>query len=433
MTGFLGKLCLAIVGCCWLSGPLALAYESVGSGNCFQTGGSQPLTVCHNPGDEGVFYPTPPLEVAYNAQIIKFDDSNYQTIYHSESRDSRDRNVARPGDSIRVGLQSGPFSYQMASPTEWALWGTTTDIYSTLYYGIGVPNQNAGGASGGGNPMVVVGNRAAGDPYTYMFFLAVSDGFQYNANDWRHYLSEARTVDFKSWDVLSVDPNGNKSWQPFTNASADWQRRPVALADTNGNAIASNFTADINSTQGLIGSISYTNGVYYFFYTDRNPANENEFQLYVRTTSDVSQGEWSPATQITNSGMPIGAIMRVQKAKGMNRWSVVYSCYSLQTGGQDICVQYTGSLNLTGPDSLASLTYFLDETGHAPFYLGLSLSNCPALGARGQHDLMTDLNGNLESPNGEADLSRGGILTWMDACANGPYGAPMFRAGWDVK
>jgi hypothetical protein len=243
----------------------AFAYNSVGSGNCFQTGGSRPLTVCHNPGDEGVFYPTPPLEVAYNAQIVKLDDSNYESVYHSESRDSRERNVARPGDSIRVGLQSGPFTYQLAPATNWAIWGSISDILSTLYYGIGVPNANAGGASGGGNPMVVAGNRAAGDSYTYMFFLTVSDGFVYNADDWRHFLSEARTLDFQTWEVLSVDPNGVKSWQPFTNAAADWQRRPVALTDTNGNAIASNLTADIHNTQGLIGSISYVNGTYYFF------------------------------------------------------------------------------------------------------------------------------------------------------------------------
>jgi hypothetical protein len=153
----------------------------------------------------------------------------------------------------------------------------------------------------------------------------------------------------------------------------------------------------------------------------------------MRTTSDVSQGVWSPATQLTTTGLPVGTIMRVQMAKGMDRWSVLYSCYSPVTGGQDICIQYTGSMNLTGPDSLGALTYFSNEAGHSPYYLGLSISNCPGLAARGQHYMMTDLNGNLASPGAELSANRGGVLTWMDACQGGPYGAPMFRAGWDVN
>ena len=401
-------------------------FATPAGGRCFQTGG---LTVCHNPGDEGVFFDTPQNMVAYNAQVVKLSPTDYLTVYHSESKDSWDRQTPRPGDSIRVGLQQGPFSYQMP-PTNYAIWGSLTDPLSNLYYGIGTPNANAGGASGGGNPMIVTGRP--GDPYKYMFFLGVSDGFRYNANDWQHTLHVARTVDFANWDVLSMAPNGQESWQPFTHATAEWQRRPLTLTDASGAAIMSAIPNNIHSTQGLIGSISYVNGLYYYFYTDQNPANPNETLFYVRTSSDISMGKWSHAMRVGNEVYGTGTMIRVAKARGMERWSVVYGCYSPTTGISDLCVQYTENLNLEGPGSIGSLTLFANAANQSHYNLGIEISDCNNSALRAQHYMLTDLNGNLEAPLGEEDISRGGVLTWMDMCTGAPYGAPMYRAGWTV-
>jgi hypothetical protein len=419
----------------------ALAVDP--AGRCFITGGSAPLRVCHHPQDEGIYYPTPVNEVAYNVQILKISDTKYVTAAHSETMDSFVNKYPRVGDSIKVGTVNGRFTYQMPVNMQFRIWGSLTDTLSPLYYRIGGPHKNYG-TSGGANPIMVGGRYWVGDTNIYMFFLGVWDGAKFGSSDWRDYIFESRTSDFLNYEIVnSKNQFGYLTWSSFSMASSDLDKRPATLIDKAGNEIKSSLATTPNGATGMIGSIVIVDKVYYYFYTDPDPTDSKKSNLYVRTALDISGGRgdfWSAPAKITPQPVSPHTLIRVAKAKGMNRWAVFYNCYAADTGRSDICLQYTANLNLVGPGGLSEIQYYqppkgANDTYHqlfSKFNLGLSLSNARCTASlRAQHYFMTDLNGALASPDLESELSRGGLLTWMDMCL-GPYGAPVYRAGWRV-
>lgn len=424
-----------------LAGAFALASLTLVCGvaqagpvaRCYLTGGNSPLRVCHHPTDEGIYYNTPANRVAYNVQIMKLSDSDYYTVYHGESKAAFDDNKPRSGDSIKTALANGPFTYTMPPNPKFTIWGSLLDTTSGLYYGLDVPNANAKGTSGGGNPIAVMGRGWAGDTTIYTFFLGVSSP-DFGSNNWRHFLYESRSHDlintYLKSAACSPDP-----WCKFDQYATDAMRRPMVIQDTANNTIQSNQSAGPETTTGLIGSIVVINQVYHYFYTDLDPVNSGVTNLYVRTALDVSGNSgnfWSLPTKLNKSPLPNGTLIRVAKAKDMNRWALFYNCYD-QNSRSDICLQYTENLELTGAGGIASLDFFTDGNLHSPFYMGLNTQSCP-YSARAQHYFMTDVYGGLASPNGEAATTRGGMLTWMDMCSgpDGPFGSPVVRAGWDV-
>lgn len=385
---------------------------------CFKTGGDA-IQVCHNPGDEGVYYATPYNEVAYNTHLVKLADDRYQAVIHAESYLGQ----IRSGDSMKWGAISGTFNYQMP-PLQQVIHGSVVDKPNAMYNGY---DDNPAGVSGAGNPMVIGGRP--GDPYKYIFFLGVKDGSNANPNIWRHKLLQARTKDFTSVEIASQNEHGQKLWVPFGGAEGTPGRRPNTLLDTSGQEIRSNAGMDADHTQGLIGSIVYVNDVYYLFYFDFDPANPSTFKLYYRTATDISRADtnnWSPAKLVSGETLALPSIIRVAKAKGMDRWVVVYGCYQPETNKGDICVQYTTDMSM---ESLGAIKFFENGAAQSPYYLGIAVNE----GSRGQHYFMTDVNGTLATPAQEpAGPERGGFLTWTNFIGANIYGAKVWRAGWDV-
>ena len=416
---------------------------------CFVTGGGE-LRVCHAASAEGVYYRPGPRQIAYNTQIIARADGSYATVLHSESEDSEHYWQAtgrvRPGDSIKAGTSDNPY----AAPANlgFRIWGSLNNPASALYTRYDNPNSPAGGLSGGANPMVVAGRRAAGDPYFYMFYLGVtSDELQGKA--WRDVLLEARTRDFGSFDLLQQDAAHKPVWVTFAGENA----APALVTDTAGHSIVSNDPAPVERgdkpdrprgaviTAGEIGSVAHVGDRYFYFYTDQDPSDPARDHLYVRTAQDISSNaRWSEPSAILD--MPPEILVRVAKARGMDRWAVIYSCLrSTQPVVVDVCLQYTQNLNLTGPGGIGSLQLFDGPayTGRSRYALGLVGAD-PSFDSgafiKGQQLYMTDEDGNLAVPR-QDDPARsdvGGLLTWMDLPRNRAiFGAPTYWAEWQVS
>lgn len=366
--------------------------------HCFDTNG---VMVCHDPRDESIFYNTPRNEVAYAVQTIH-DRGNYYTIYHSQPKGDAIRN----GDSISAGVSHGAYTFRMP-PHAYRIWGPDNDPRSLL---------DSDGIGGGGNPMAISG--LAGDPYFYVFFLGVTDDNRrrdHAAADWRHYLLEARTKDFVSFDLKT-----QQGWVPFADTV-----EPAALKDTRGDIIRSNTGRTIDKTQGLIGSISFVNGAYHYFYVDYSP-DGSSINLYHRTSQDVSTGSWSlPEVVLQVSGF---AMIRLAKAKDMNRWVIMYGCFSGNL--QDFCIQYTKALDVFGPTGIDSL--------HLTSDYGLGFAR-PDARTYAQPYWLTNRWGNLDT----VDTDNGGEMYWTDMtpsdCNAHPYphcpvyGGKVYRAGWTVS
>ncbi len=374
-----------------------LAYSAAkAEAPCFETSG---IFVCYD-NDESVFYATPENQVAYNVQTIH-DGDNFYTIYHSEPRTHY-----KTGDGVKAGARSGPYSFKMP-PHDFRLWGPEDDPVSLM------ASTGTGGAA---NPIAISG--LPGDPYFYVFFLGVNDDEQMRdlaRSHWRHYLLEARTRDFVSFDLMT-----DAGWAPFSP-----DIRPAPVRDTAGAIIRSNSARVLGHTQGLIGSISFVNGLYYFFYFDYGP-DGNEFNLYLRTSTDVRRGGWSPAKLVLSS---IGLRMvRVAKAWNLDRWAVMYGCYVGNL--QDICVQYTRSLDVFGPGGLSDLQLTSD------FALGLARDGRARSFA--QPYWLTDRWGNLDAPDSNGSME----FYWTDMthsqCLAHPYpfcpvyGGAVRRGSWSV-
>jgi hypothetical protein len=366
--------------------------------HCFNT---NEVRVCHDPRDESIFYDTPISQVAYNVQTLH-DDGNYYTIYHGEPKGE-----FRTGDAIKVGVTHGAYTFRMPS-TEFRLWGPQHDPQSLL---------DSDGVGGGGNPMTISGRP--GDPYFYVFFLGVSDDERtrdHTAADWRHYLLEVRTKDFVSFDLKT-----EQGWAPFGTSV-----KPGALKDTRGQIIRSNTARAIDKTQGLIGSISYMNGVYHYFYLDY-ALDGGSINLYHRTSVDIGSGSWSPPEVIQK--VNDFEMIRVAKAKNLPRWAVMYGCYVHKI--QDVCLQYTKTLDVFGPGGISALQLTPD------FALDFSGDGKPR--AYVQPYWLTDRWGNLDT----VEPDTGGEMYWTDMtpsnCLHHPYpycpvaGGRVYRAGWTIS
>lgn len=381
-----------------LAAQLSAAAAAEGKPHCFQTGG---VSVCHNPQVESVFYRTPENEVAYNVQVIH-DGGKYYTIYHAGPKGKY-----RTGDSIKTGVARGAYTFSMPQSTS-QFGGSDNDPRSLM---------DSDGVGGGGNPMTASG--LPGDSYFYMFFLGVSDDGQsrnHAAHDWRHYLLEARTKDFVSFDVKA-----EKEWMPFKDGV-----RPAALKDSRGDVIRSHTARSIDGTQGQIGSISFVNGVYHYFYYDYAP-DGGSVNLYHRTSADVGTGVWSPEEIVLK--MPGITMVRVAKAKDLDRWVVMYGCYVGHI--QDVCLQYTETLNVVGHGGLSDLSLTPD------YAMGFSDDGKPR--SFTQPYWLTDRWGNLDT----VGAGNGGEMYWTDMnplnCQRRPYagcpvyGGAVYRAGWTAK
>ena len=429
---------------------------------CYETGGVQ---VCHDNLDKSVFYQTPNTEVIYNLQVMK-DAGKYFYVYHGEPR----KYGLYAGDSVKVAINTN-YTFSLPSPKNYVFWHTETDTQSIMY---SEKNNNIfNSVSGAGNPMVISGQD--GDPYYYVFFLSVapdkdSDGL-YNRDaqnyNFRHYLVQGRTKDFIEFD-LKVEGGGGGVWKKFDDTNCPIVStngcRPQLVSDTNGNIIRSHkalapgegmpcpnnsllscFTPNngINyfsrGSQGLIGSISKVNGVYYYFYTDYgSDPNDYGYYLYYRTATNLNQNNaWSPAKKISSNMIGTGGV-RVAKARGLNKWVVVYSCYGPIIGKQDLCIQYTDNLTVEGAGGISSLQNIVSDPFHLvlDYYLGLYLVGDNAHTAA-QHFWMTDRDGNLTIPNSDSNVYQtGGELYWSDFLNGGTnvgvYTMPTMRAGWTI-
>jgi hypothetical protein len=419
---------------------------------CYVTGGGD-LQVCHAAASESIFLATDRWQVAYNTQIIALGKGRYATVLHGEAKDLarhlQETHRPRPGDSIKSGMvdaTSDPqAAYAAPANLDFRIWGNLNNPRSMLYDRFDPSNPLDRGLSGGGNPMVVRGSPQAHDPFFYVFFLGVSsDGLR--GTLWRDVLLQARTRDFLHFDVLQQDERGRSDWVAFAGDSA----MPAVVTDVAGHPIVSNRGSPVNvttaghghrpavTTDGLIGSVVLVNGVYHYFYTDQDPADPARRHLYVRTARDLSaNGAWSEPQVLMDT--PPGILIRVAKARGMDRWAVFYNCLrSVDPRVADIGLQYTANLALTGPGSIQSLSLF----DGAP-YTGLSRH---ALGLRGsdrtadddgflkiQQFYMTDPDGNLTVPPERAAGTLGGLLTWTEMPSDfNIFGAPVYLGAWDV-
>jgi hypothetical protein len=409
----------------WCLSILAIwAAPSVGSVTSFNTGG---LVVSHNPADEGVYFDTPSSQVAYNVQIMKTPADTYYTIFHSEPRG---KPAGYPGDSVKTGTMKGDFTYRMPDNIAFRLWGAQDDRSSLMYSPV---RTDVEGWSGAGNPLAIRGKP--GDNRYYVFFISVSplDGNRYGKNI-IHNLCEARTTDFTHFE-LRTKIAGKLTWKPYDDTvPAEW-RRPEPVWDIHGNRIIGRTPVAMDKTQGLIGSICRVNGIYHFFYADVD--SDHKTYLFHRTAVDIGTLDpkiagWTEAVKVSGPLMT-GMLIRVAKARNMDRWVCLYNGYREVNGQlrQDLFLQYTENLRITGPGGISSITFFdrmVGDLGVSKYYLGLASGG----GVFAQHYFLTDEYGNLTVPSQESDdRSRGGMLTWADFSA-GIMGDKVYRAGWEV-
>jgi hypothetical protein len=444
---------LAAAGFSLLTMLAATAAEPDPQGTCFRTGGGA-LVVCHAAGAEGIYGQPTPLQIEYNTQIVKLGDDRYATILHSEAEDFQHylalTGQPRPGDSIKAGVQDTKddpsAALHLPSTLAFRIWGTLSDRQSPLFYAYEGPAFPATGLSGGANPMVVSGPTQAGEAVYYVFFLGVTsdDG---RGTAFRNVLLEARTKDFVAFELLERDAGHKAVWVPFAGEHA----RPAIVTDAAGHRVQSNQAASLEPagstnptrpsgaviTAGLFGSVVKVAGLYHYFYTDQDPVDPARNHLYERTAQDVGgDGQWSAPAIVMD--VPAEIIVRVAKARGMDRWAITYSC--LQSDHpfvSDICLQYTADLSVHGPRGIAGLTLFQTPYhGVSGFALNLRGRLPEAAGhiqLRSQHFYMTDPDGNLAAPSG-VPASVGGVLTWLELPL-GPHilGAPTYWAEWTVS
>lgn len=382
-----------------LIGVMALlaSGEAKAKAPCFETNG---ISVCYN-NDESVFYATPETEVAYSVQTIH-DGDKYYTIYHSEPKTRY-----MTGDGVKAGARVRPYAFKMP-PHEFRLWGAEDDPVSLM------ASTGVGGAA---NPTAIAG--LPGDPFFYVFFLGVADDERIRDRErshWRHYLLEARTRDFVSFELMT-----ETGWAPFSP-----DVRPAPVRDAAGAVIRSNSARILGHTQGLIGSISYVNGLYHFFYFDYGSEGE-ELNLYLRTSSDIPNDGWSTAKIVLPA---IGLRMiRVAKDENFDRFVVMYGCYVGKI--QDICVQYTKTLDVFGPGGLSDLRLTSE------FALGLAHDGKARSYA--QPYWLTDRWGNLDTRDANGTIE----FYWTDMtrsqCRAHPYpfcpvyGGAVRRGSWSIR
>jgi hypothetical protein len=424
--------------------------------HCFVTA-EQTLEVCHSALEEHVLLAPTRIQTAYNVQLVDDGGQAIVAVLHSEAYDLRSYFAAthrlRPGDSIKTGVLRYPHSladYTLPpGDLHYRIWGTNKNAKSPLYYGFDASDPDKPGVSGGGNPIVVAGNSANSDRVYYVFFLAVvSDAGTHNR--WRNALLEARTSDFRSFDLMEHDSDGRTVWKRFSGDTSspaivtDSDHRPIvsgapAISErvrSGSNRVAINRPI---TTQGLFGSIVKLPEGYYFFYTDYDRQSLTRNGLFVRHANDISvDSAWSAPTHLLD--VPAEMLIRVAKASGMARWVVAYNCtHADGPSVSDVCLQYSANLDLTGKGSLASLRLF--QSGNSDrkasaYSLGLIGGNLPgsATFLKAQQDFLTDRDGNLSSPPGTSGDTVGGMVTWSDfPTTMNVFGAKVYCGLWTVR
>ena len=319
--------------------------------------------------------------------------------------------------------------------------------------------------SAGRDPMTVAGRDWAGDEYHYLFMIA-SEAI---GEKRRNVLIQGRTIDFERIEVRGrVEDSDTVDWVPFGEQETEEppQRRrgrrgrgraptspaPPALApvlDEAGNPITGSCAAEGFDARGLVGSISVVDQTYHYFYADVLPADcdappaKRRMGLYLRTSKDVTAGKaWSGATTVVE-GLPPDTLVRVGKAKAMERWVLAYSCFrpANAPGGPvaDICLHYTADLSV---EAIKALPLFFEPASAARSgaYLGLR-SGGDGSGRYGRDGFfwMTDRYGNLATP--ASYPTKGGFLTWLDRYApradgsegSTLYGRPVYWSTWTVR
>ncbi len=380
------------------------------------------LWIEHDPSAEGLYFDVPSSEVTYNVHILRRAADDYVTLYHGEPMKS----PGKPGDSIKVARWTGSFPWQMPDARHFVIHGDLQDELSPLYS----PIDAWGGA---GNPMVVKGLPP--DPYSYVFFLTLTDvNGDRKGNDFRHTLCQMRTRDFVRFDLLT-SVGGTLQWKPIAPDTPIAWRRPWLLRDAEGQFICSRDPTVFHATQGLIGSICCHDRNYLFFYADRDA--DGKTYLFVRQTRSLlptQEGRtgWSPARRIS-SPLMTGCVIRVAKTRDQSRWVVLYNGYRQTPQGlrQDLFLQCTGSLNVDGANGLAGIKWYGSRVGDLAVgtsYLKLTSGG----GSFAQHCLMTDPYGALAVPDrDDHDEQVGGLLTWADF-SRGVYGGHVYWAEWRV-
>lgn len=456
---------------------------------CFLTGGGT-LEICRSGGEaEGVFFTPRPCEFAANVQILRLTGVKgapgpLQAVYQGETPLERGRRrragaeTCEPrrssnpldGGSVRSGRSPEQLATTMP-PTGYRLWEMAREVArperrkrrgrSRERERAEAPAEAATEGIGARDPVVVTGRNWAGDEYYYVFLLATA----MTEGGARRVQIQARTYDFERFDVRGRGEDGNPAWVPFQPEEGPGRRSrrgrgrergpdadnpsPAAVLDEAGKPIFGNCPGRGFDTQGLAGSISVVDQVYHWFYTDVLPSDCNEpvlkrrTALYLRTSRDLTADRVWSAPRTVAEPLPAASLVRVAKAKGMDRWVVAYACNrpANAQGGPvaDLCVQYTPDLSI---GSLAGLTWYAEPVAamRSAAYLGLrSGGDGSGRYGRAQHFWMTDRYGNLDVPTSFS--VKAGFLTWLDRFApredgseaSSVYGRPVYWATWSVR
>jgi hypothetical protein len=458
--------------------------------SCFLTGGGA-LEICRDGSEaEGVLIAPAPCAFVRGVQLLRLARSEapgpIQALFQGQTpvasrrdepcperraTDSRDGGALRTGRTFEALVTTLP-------PAADRFWVDLPE-QSTRARGWSEPTPTAEGI-GPRDPIAVTGRTWAGEAYSYVFLLgqervgvtggddaeterrgrrrrrrAEQDAPASGPADVRRRVQiEARTLDFQTFEIRTRTADGyGLAWTPFEAGAGRGRRSdppaPAAVIDEAGKPVTSACTAPAFETHGLAGSISVVDRTYHYVYTDVLPEDcglapeKRRTGLFLRTAQDLSGAKvWSTARKLAGP-LPPGSLVRVARAKGLQRWAVSYTCQrpANAPGGPvaDICLQYTADMNL---DGIGALKLYADpvEAGRSPAYLGLrSGGDGSGRYDRSAHFWMTDAEGNLDTP--AIYPNKAGFLTWLDRLAptasgrdtSSLYGRPVYWATWTVR
>ncbi|WP_247636546.1 hypothetical protein [Methylobacterium sp. 37f] len=458
--------------------------------SCYVTGGGT-LEICRGGEAEGVFFTPRACESAGSVQLVRTTPATgpLQAVYQAETplaapKSRRGETEAcaprRAAEALDGGsIRSGAMPEQLATampPTQARLWEMARTVARSQERrrrgGRGraeappapVPTEEGIAAR---HPMTVAGRAWGGDAYSYVFFLAAVP----TESGQRHALLQARTLDFIRFDIRSRSLDGI-AWTPFGEGRAEGRAQeraegrsrrgrrsraqaaadapgPSAVLDETGAPVLGNCAGQGLDRTDLVGAISVVDQVYHYYYTDVLPSDcgapmaSRRMGLYLRTSRDLTADRVWSAPRTIAEPLPAQSLMRVAKARDMDRWVVAYRCNrpanTMDGPVADICVQYSADL---APGSLAGLTWFSEPQAimRSTAYLGLrSGGDGSGRFGRSQHFWMTDRYGNLATPT--SYQAKAGFLTWLDRVAPGPggangssvFGRPVYWATWSVR
>jgi len=195
----------------------------------------------------------------------------------------------------------------------------------------------------------------------------------------------------------------------------------------------------MNETNGMLGSICYYDGKYYFFYCDDiDPWNTSHWHLYYRWTNDVDElvaaTSWSAPLLVNSQAITFGQLVKVAPAHDMDRWAVIYHAYRPSSGIGDICVQYTQNMEVVGPGGISDISYN-DVSGTDSRYLGRAIGTLSGGATCYQHYFMTDPTGRLAVPDDKTqNATSGGLVTFADHVDSYLYcwGGKIYVMGWNL-